>query len=282
MNVIGGEKSVGSIFDQFGGTTSGEEDRRFVDEQRPVELPHHAPSPLVVGADYDAIRVLEVLDCRALAQKLRVGDDGEVGIGARPANDAVDIVIGSDRDRRFDGDPGELPNFRCDLARGIVDVRQVGKAIAAPRRGADGEEYGVGGSNGGSGTGREGQSAGFDIARDQGFKPRLEDRNAAVTKLRNLACVSVDASHHMPEIGKAGAGDQPHVTGADHCYAHRSAVRGPQAWRLRRSRSSLILTMSAATISVTNLSKLVRCRQPSLARAFAASPTRESTSVGRK
>src|SRR5262249_4259283 len=39
---------------------------------------------------------------------------------------------------------------------------------------------------------------------------------------------------------------------------------------------------SWSTISLTSASKLTRCFQPSLARAFEGSPSRTSTSVGRK
>ena len=56
----------------------------------------------------------------------------------------------------------------------------------------------------------------------------------------------------------------------------------PHAWRLRRSCSSRIATRSASTISLTSASKLVLWIQPSLLRALLASPSRESTSVGRK
>ena len=34
---------------------------------------------------------------------------------------------------------------RGDLARGVIDVGQIGMAVAAPRRRADGDEHGVGG-----------------------------------------------------------------------------------------------------------------------------------------
>src|SRR5207249_9494289 len=45
-----------------------------------------------------------------------------------------------------------------------------------------------------------------------------------------------------------------------------SLARKFQSLRLRRSRSSRIFFMSASTISVTRLAKVVLCRQPSLAR----------------
>src|SRR5262249_13722911 len=55
-----------------------------------------------------------------------------------------------------------------------------------------------------------------------------------------------------------------------------------QAWRLRRFRSSTTATISASTMSATNVSYLVLCLQPNLACALLASPSRVSTSVSRK
>jgi hypothetical protein len=49
---LGGKKSVGGTLDQLGSTAPGEQDRRLVDEQRPIELAHHPACPLVVGADH--------------------------------------------------------------------------------------------------------------------------------------------------------------------------------------------------------------------------------------
>jgi hypothetical protein len=48
------------------------------------------------------------------------------------ADDGIDLVIGSHRDRRLDGDDGEAVHFRRNLARSVVDERQVGEAVAAP------------------------------------------------------------------------------------------------------------------------------------------------------
>src|SRR5262245_7750891 len=80
---LGREKSVGCVFDELRRPGRSKQDRRLIDEERPVEIAHHAPRPFIVGANHDAIRVFEILDCRALAQKFRIGYDGKVGIGAQ-------------------------------------------------------------------------------------------------------------------------------------------------------------------------------------------------------
>src|SRR5262249_13388064 len=69
---LGREKSVGCVFDELCGAAPSEEHRRLIDEQRPVKLAHYTARPLVVGANHDAIGALDILNCRALAQKLRI------------------------------------------------------------------------------------------------------------------------------------------------------------------------------------------------------------------
>ena len=66
--------------------------------------------------------MLEILDCGALAQELRIGYDGKVRIGTQLANDGVDLVVGPDRHGRFDRDDREAVDFWRDFIRGVVDV----------------------------------------------------------------------------------------------------------------------------------------------------------------
>ena len=78
--------------------------------------------PLIVGANHDAIRVLEILDRCALTQELRIRYHREIGIGAQLANDGIDLVISANRDRRLRHDDGEALHFDRDLARRVIDV----------------------------------------------------------------------------------------------------------------------------------------------------------------
>ncbi len=92
-------------------------------------------------------------------------------------------------------------------------------AVAAARRRADGDEHGVGGADTPC-LRRECQPALPHIGLDQIGKARLEDRDLAAIERRDAAGVLVDAGHLMAEIGKAGAGNEPDITGADHGHAH--------------------------------------------------------------
>ena len=69
---LGGEESIGRIFDQFGGAPRGEHQRRLVQRQRPVDVAEHPSRTLVGGADHDAVGKFEVADRRALAQEFRI------------------------------------------------------------------------------------------------------------------------------------------------------------------------------------------------------------------
>src|SRR5215472_6625574 len=200
--------------------TSCEEHWRLIDEQRPVKLAHHAARPLVVGANHDAIGTLEILDCRALAQKLRVRHDGEVCIGAKFPDDGVNLVVGSDRNRRLDHDDGKAVHFGGNFARSVMDVGEVGKTVAAPGRRADGKKYCIRRTNSRCGFGRKRKPAGFDIACNKRVQARLEDRDLPVLELPDLRRIPIDTVYDVPEIRKTGTGHEPDVTGTDHCYSH--------------------------------------------------------------
>jgi hypothetical protein len=75
----------------------------------------------------------EVLDGRAFAQELRIGADGEIGIRPQRADAALDLAAGADRDSRLGGDDDELVQMRCDILDRLVDIAEVGIAVAAPQ-----------------------------------------------------------------------------------------------------------------------------------------------------
>ncbi len=118
--------------------------RRLVERQRPVDVAEHLAPALIVGADHDTVREFEVADCRTLAQKLRIGGDHHVGRRIGFADQPLDLVTGADRHGRFRHHHREARQRSRDLARGAVHVSEVGMAVAAPRRGADRDEHGVG------------------------------------------------------------------------------------------------------------------------------------------
>jgi hypothetical protein len=126
------QEGVGRVLDQFAGPPAGEDDRRLVQAQRAIELAHHRLGALVLGADHDAVGALEVLDRRAFAQELGVGDHGELGLGLVSLDDRLDLVAGADRHGRLGDDDGEAVDQAGDLLGGSVDVER--SAWPSPRR----------------------------------------------------------------------------------------------------------------------------------------------------
>ncbi len=92
--------------------------------------------------------------------------------------------------------------------------------VAAPRRRADSNKYRIGLRHRPRNVGCEIQPSGLDGIRNQPVEIGLEYRDRAALQRRDLGGVGIYARHLMAEIGKAGAGNQPHITRADHGNPH--------------------------------------------------------------
>ena len=112
---------------------------------------------------------------------------------------------------------------RRKLAGRGVDERQVGMAVAAPRRRADRDEHRIGVAHGGK-VGREGKPSLLPVGGDQIGEAGLVDRDVALIERRDLVGVAVDADDVVTEIRKAGPGHEPDITGTDHHHAHEKSV----------------------------------------------------------
>ena len=119
---LGRKECVRRIFDQFGRTAAGKEDRRFIEEERAIDPAHHFARPFGIGADNNAVRPLEIANRRAFAQELWVGDDFELQIGPHIADDALDLVTRSHRHGRFGDHDGLGINRFANLFRGRIDI----------------------------------------------------------------------------------------------------------------------------------------------------------------
>ena len=111
-----------------------------------------------------------------------------------------------------------------DFARRLIDVGQVGMAVAAPRGRADRDEHRVGVAHGLGQVGREGQAALAHVVGDEIGQPRLEDRHLAALQRVDLGRVLVDAGDDVPEIGKTRARDQANIPAPDHRNPHESPI----------------------------------------------------------
>ena len=118
--------------------------------------------------------------------------------------------------------PGRM-NLR-KLAHRVEDEGEIGVPVAAPGRRADRDEHGLGILDRALQIGRECQPPALGIGLDQPFQPRLPDRHQARIQAIDLRRILVDARHAVTEIRKAGARDEPHITGPDHRDAHACSL----------------------------------------------------------
>ena len=186
--ILVARKALAAYLISSDGAPRGEQERRLVQIERPVDLGHDLARALVLGADDDAVGTLEVLDRRALAQEFGIGHDGEVGVGPRLADDALDLVAGSDRNGRFRDDHGKAvdaprrsraPPRRHRRGR---HVRRPAATACRPRRTRHRRSR-----TGFGKLGREGQPLLVHIAGDDLVEARLVDRHLARSRASILA-----------------------------------------------------------------------------------------------
>ena len=176
---LGRQKRVGGVFDQFRAAPVDEIERRLVEVERTIDLAHHFAGARIADADDDAVGPLEIVDRRAFAQKFRIRTTANSAPGAGFGDDPLDLVAGSDRHGRFGDDDGKALDRLGDVARGGVDIGEIGDTVAAPRRRADGDEDDFRPGDGGGEVGGEGKAAVAHIGRDQSVEAGFEDRDFA-------------------------------------------------------------------------------------------------------
>jgi hypothetical protein len=98
---------------------------------------------LGLHAEHHAIRAHEIADRRPLAQKLGVRRHVEVGFGIGLADDPRDLAGRAHGYRGLVDDHRVAGQAGGDFLGGGVDVLEVRVAVAAARRGADGDEHEV-------------------------------------------------------------------------------------------------------------------------------------------
>jgi hypothetical protein len=96
-----------------------------------------------------------------------------------------------------------------DLACGGIDIGEVGKAVAAPRRRADRDEHRIG-PRGAAEIGREGQPPRPCIGPDEIGETRLEDRHlAALEPLRSCLPALSTQTTSWPKSAKQAPETRP-------------------------------------------------------------------------
>ena len=238
---LGREEGIGGVLDQLRTAPADEQDRRFVQKQRPVDLAHGLASEIVLGADDDPVGALEVADRRAFAQEFGVRDDRDLMPAAALGDDPLDFVAGADRHGRFGDDDRIVLERFAHFARHGMDERQVGMPVTAPTRRAYGDEDCTSAGDALGQVRGERQAAGLDVGLDQRIEPGLVDRHHAFMQPVDLRLVLVDADNIMPEIGETGARNKADIARPNHCDFHRlnPKITVPRllSWTVRRCKS---------------------------------------------
>ena len=160
---LGRQERVGRVFYQFCGTPGGVKNWRLIKTKRPIDLCYNLLGVLIFGSDNDAIGMLEIVDRRALAQKLRIGDHHKVGIRSRLSDNALYLVTGAHRYRRLGNNDGESVERGGDFPGRVVDVGKVRMAVTATRRRANRDKDRFRGADGFVERGAERQPSCLDI-----------------------------------------------------------------------------------------------------------------------
>ena len=103
-----------------------------------------------------------------------------------------------------------------------MNVAQIGMTVAAPRRGADRDKDRIGLADRRGEIGGKVQPAGLYVGGHQRIEAGLENRDFAAAQGGDLVAVLVHAGDLVAEIGKAGAGHQPHIARANHGNPHET------------------------------------------------------------
>src|SRR5271167_4584707 len=160
---FGRQERVGRVLYQFCGAPDGVKNWRLIETKRPIDLCYNFLGVLIFSSDNDAIGMLEIVDCRSLAQKLRIRDDHKVGIRSRLSDNAVHLVTGANRHRRLGNNDGESVKRGGNFPGGVVNVRKIRMTVTTTRRCANCDENRFRGADGLVERGAERQPTCLDI-----------------------------------------------------------------------------------------------------------------------
>ena len=206
------------MFDEFGGVDVRHDNRRV--EGR-VDLLHRRNGPWRTDPDDDPVRPHQVLDGKAFPEEFRVADHVELDRRLAVTLDRFGhLVPGPDRHRALVHHDLMAGHRRGNVTGNPLDETQVHRPVRQRRRG-DGNENHVRLLHALGRAGGETQPAGRRVPPEQLFQTRLVDRNSSRLKRFDLLGVVIHANDPVAGLGKAGAGNQPHITGPDNRQFHR-------------------------------------------------------------
>jgi hypothetical protein len=204
---LGGQERVRGVLDHLGGAPVAGHDRAA----EPLVQPGDGLGRGQLGrADDDAVRREEVLERRALAQELGVGDDPDRPRAAVPVEPLLDAVAGTGWHGALDRDDRALAQQRRQRLGGAPQEAQVG-LTGRPLGRRHGQEHHIRRRHGRFVVGRELEPLGRAVPGDQLGQTGLVDRHLAALEPRDPVGEDVEPDDQVAQLGQAGGGDEPDV-----------------------------------------------------------------------
>ena len=217
---LGRKEGVGGVFDHLGRLEPRVDDREIAQEKRAIDVAHHLAGPFRFHPHNHPVGAHEIVDRRAFAQEFGVGGHVEVRVRIGGQHRLGHLAVGADGDGGFGDDHGIAGERAADFGGGGHDIGEVGMAIAATGRRADGDKDRVGPRHRLGQIKGKGQPPGGDILGHEVFQTWLEDRHFARPQPVDLGGVLVNADDLMAEIRKADPRNQADIAGANHRNLH--------------------------------------------------------------
>ena len=221
---LAGQHGVARVLHHLGAAHIHDQDRVALAHERLVQLAHHVAGFLALHAAHHAVGLVEVGDGIAFLQELRVVGDVEGHLGAA-LDQVAHLVAGAHGHRALHhhglglAAGADALQFIRDVLRHGQHVLQVGAAVLVARR-AHADEDGLGVAIGLGLVHGEADAVGGDVLLQHLAQAGLVDGAFALAQQLDLARVHVQTHHLVAHGGKAGARDQPHVSGSDHGEFH--------------------------------------------------------------
>ena len=208
------QEGVRDVLDHLGRSKVGDD---HLAAEPVVQVGNFACVIRVARTDDDPVRIEEVLDGAALAEKLRVRDDPgpALALFQSAREDLLDGFSCPDRRRALIRDDRSRPVERGgDGPSCRSDVSKVGGARQCLRR-VDRKEDDIRLRYGIRVAGREEQPTGGDTLCDQVGKARFLDSEDAGTELGDERLAHVHADDAVAHVREAGGEHEPHMSTAD-------------------------------------------------------------------
>ena len=212
-----GQERIRGVLNHLGAPQVGDEDGAA---EWPIEDGGVLRGRAAVCTEHYPVGVQEVGDRRAFAQELRIGHHVEGHLVRQLAGqNMIHAITGPNRHGALGDDGGRMPQDLADAGGCLPHVTEV-RFTRRAGRGVDGNKDKLAvAQRVGVGRGKR-EPTGAGVASDQLLKTWLVERQHTTVQIGDLRGVYVEAHHLIAKLGKACAGHQANVAGAN----NRNAV----------------------------------------------------------